>query len=86
VAVTENERPLPAHTVWLTGCNVITGGVFTVIVKGDEFALHTPLVTTTLNWVVWVKYPGPYDEPLSVISVQVLPPLIDDCHLVIVPV
>lgn len=65
----------------------VTGRALTVTVASDEFADgHTPLVTTARYLVVWVRLVAVNVLVVLLISTVVSQLLIDDCHLVTVPV
>ena len=50
-----------------------------------ENALHAPLLTNALNSVVCVRFPGVKVALVFDMSVHEEPPLMLDCHLLIIP-
>ena len=77
---------VPEQTVALEFTVPPTETGFTVIVTELEFAdVQTPLCTTALPKVVWVRLLNDCEVVEFAISVQVVPPSIEYCHFKIFP-
>ena len=77
---------LPEHTVVLPLTEPPTEAWLTVIVARFEFAVaQVPLMTTARYLVVWVRLLYAWVVDVLLMVDQVLPPLVEDSHLITAP-
>jgi hypothetical protein len=75
---------LPEQTVALPLTAPPTEATFTVMVAALELTVEHPPITARYC-LVWVRLLYVCEVVVFAISVQVLPPFVENCHLVIVP-